>query len=132
MQLMKRIQPSTALPISEPRQARSVPAASFQAPEMLARIRSLGARIKLARIHRKWRQLDLVERSGLSRSTVEAIERGEPGTAIASYLHLLWLMGLDRELDILADPGLDRQGLTLSYSIEDKRVRLPTKIDNDF
>jgi transcriptional regulator with XRE-family HTH domain len=105
---------------------------SYVALETLARLVALGNRIKLARLHRKWRQRDLVDKSGLSRSTIEAIERGEPGTSIVSYLHVLWLMGLDRELDILADPGLDREGLTLAYSVTDKRVRIPKKIDNDF
>lgn len=102
------------------------------APDMLARIRALGLRIKQARIQRKWRQEDMVNRSGLSRSTIEAIERGEPGTAISSYLHVLWIMGLDRELDLIADPGLDREGLSLTFSVDDKRVRLPKKVDNDF
>ena len=102
------------------------------APEMLARIRALGLRIKQARIHRKWRQEDIVSRSGFSRSTIEAIERGEPGTAISSYLHVLWIMGLDRELDLIADPGLDREGLSLAFSVKDKRVRIPTKVDNEF
>lgn len=102
------------------------------APEMLDRIRALGKRIKQARIHRKWRQADLVNRSGLSRSTIESIERGAPGTSISSYFHVLWIMGLDRELEIIADPGLDREGLSLAFSVHEKRVRLPTKVDNDF
>ncbi|MEB0141226.1 MULTISPECIES: helix-turn-helix transcriptional regulator [unclassified Undibacterium] len=102
------------------------------APEMLARIRSLGQRIKQARISRTWRQEDLVSRSGLSRSTIESIERGAPGTSIASYFHVLWIMGLDRELDLIADPGLDREGLALSFSVADKRVRIAKKVDNDF
>lgn len=111
-------------------QAKS--ATSLMAAEMLARVRALGLRIKQARIQRKWRQEDIVNRSGLSRSTIEAIERGEPGTAIASYFHVLWIMGLDRELDLIADPGLDREGLSLAFSVDEKRVRLPTKVDNEF
>lgn len=109
-----------------------ISAGNFMAPEMLDRIQSLGKRIKQARIHRKWRQADMVTRSGLSRSTIESIERGSPGTSIASYLHVLWIMGLDRELDLIADPGLDREGLSLAFSVHEKRVRLPTKVDNDF
>lgn len=109
-----------------------IAADSLMSPDMLERIRSLGKRIKLARIHRKWRQADLVSRSGLSRSTIEALERGAPGTSIAAYCHVLWIMGLDRELDLIADPGLDREGLSLAFSVHEKRVRLPTKVDNDF
>lgn len=105
---------------------------SLMAPEMLDRIRSLGLRIKQARINRKWRQEDVVSRSGLSRSTIESIEKGAPGTSISSYLHVLWVMGLDRELDLIADPGLDREGLSIAFSVEDKRVRITKKVDNDF
>ncbi|MDB5822837.1 MAG: hypothetical protein JWR21_1541 [Herminiimonas sp.] len=99
---------------------------------MVERIVTLGQRIRAARMHRQWRQVDLAERTGLSRSTIEAIERGEPGTAIGGYLQVLWVMGLDRELDLVADPGLDREGLALTMSTADKRVRPTRKVDNAF
>jgi len=105
---------------------------SLMAPEMLDRLRALGKRIKQARINRKWRQEDLVSRSGLSRSTIESIERGAHGTSIAAYFHVLWIMGLDKELDLIADPGLDREGLSLTFSVTDKRVRISKKVDNEF
>ena len=98
------------------------------AEEMLARIENLGLRIRAARLHRKWRQIDLAIRAGVSRSTIDAIERGEPGTAIGAYVHILWIMGLDRELDLVADPGLDREGLALTIDVHDKRVRPPQKL----
>jgi transcriptional regulator with XRE-family HTH domain len=99
---------------------------------MVERIVALGQRIRAARMHRQWRQVDLAERAGLSRSTIEAIERGELGTAIGGYVQVLWTMGLDRELDLVADPGLDREGLALTISTEDKRVRPTRKLDNAF
>lgn len=99
---------------------------------MAERIVALGQRIRAARMHRQWRQVDLAERAGLSRSTIEAIERGEMGTAIGAYLQVLWTMGLDRELDLIADPGLDREGLALTISTADKRVRPARKLDNAF
>jgi transcriptional regulator with XRE-family HTH domain len=99
---------------------------------MAERIVALGQRIRAARMHRQWRQVDLAERAGLSRSTIEAIERGEPGTAIGAYVQVLWTMGLDRELDLVADPGLDREGLALTISTSDKRVRPTRKLDNAF
>ena len=113
------------------RSIKAAPSALF-AEEMLLRIKNLGIRIRQARINRKWRQIDLVEKTGLSRSTIEAIEKGKPATAISAYLHVLWVMGLDRELDLLADPGLDREGLALTYSLNEKRVKLNRSVDNDF
>src|ERR1035437_1266106 len=85
---------------------------------------ALGGRIKAARAHRKLRQVDLAERAGLSRSTVEAIERGEIDTSLGAYLRALWAMGLDKEIELLADPGLDREGLALEFSSGTKRVRV--------
>lgn len=93
---------------------------------------ALGLRIRTARTRRKWRQVDLASRSGLSRTAIEAVERGEPTTGIVTYLRALWAMGLNRELEILADPGLDREGLALELSVESKRVSVRQKADNDF
>ncbi|MFM9971009.1 MAG: helix-turn-helix domain-containing protein [Burkholderiales bacterium] len=100
--------------------------------ELLDRLGRLGRRLRDARIHRRLRQIDLAQKSGLSRSTIESIERGEATTSLGAYAHVLWVLGLDREIDLLADPGLDREGIALAFSSADKRVRPRGKIDNDF
>lgn len=99
------------------------------AAQALAR---LGARIRLARIRRRLRQEDLAKQIGRSRATVVAIEKGSPSTEIGAYVAVLWALGLLQELDLVADPGLDRDGQALSYSIADKRVRPRQVLDNDF
>ena len=96
------------------------------------RVTQLGQRIRAARTRRKLRREDLAQRAGVSRSTMEAIERGELTTGIGAYVRALWAMGLDQELDLVADPGLDRDGLALELSAVTKRVRVQTKADNDF
>ena len=111
--------------------SRAVQNSLFSA-ELVDRLRRLGARIRDARVHRRLRQIDLAAKAGLSRSTIESIERGEASTSLGAYAHVLWVLGLDRELDLLADPGLDREGMALSYSSADKRVRPRTRLDNDF
>lgn len=100
--------------------------------EIVTQIASLGARIKDARIRRKWRQVDLAKHAQLSRTAVEAIERGELTTGIGTYVKALWAMGINAELDIVADPGLDRDGLALELSVQTKRVSVGRKVDNDF
>ncbi len=93
----------------------------------------LGARLRVARQRRKLRLEDLADKAGLSRSTVEAVERGALSTSFGAYLAILTALGLSRELDLIADPGLDRDGLTLSLSVSDKRVRVHDKdVGNDF
>ncbi|MGE4240502.1 helix-turn-helix domain-containing protein [Ramlibacter sp.] len=66
-------------------------------PILVERIAALGARIRSARQHRQLRQIDLAERTGLSRSTIEAIEKGSFETGIGAYARALWVMGLDGE-----------------------------------
>jgi len=102
-------------------------------PEEIAKqTQSLGLRIRSARILRNFRQDDLAAKAGLSRTAIEAVERGEPTTGIATYLRALWAMGLNRELDLLADPGLDRDGLALQFNVQSKRVGVTRKPRNDF
>ena len=106
--------------------------ATLLSEELIDRLRRLGQRVRDARVHRRLRQIDLAKKSGLSRTTIESIERGEASTSLGAYAHILWVMGLDREIDLLADPGLDREGMALVFSSADKRVRPRGKIDNDF
>ena len=97
-----------------------------------ARLEALGLRIRDARLHRRLRQVDLAERTGLSRSTIEAIERGSSDTAVGAYVRVLWVMGLDRELDVVADPALDQQGAALEYKAGQRRLRMRKGLGNDF
>jgi len=100
--------------------------------ELTRQVTSLGLRIRGARQARRLRLEDIADKTGLSRKTVEAVERGEPSTSLGAYVAVLGSMGLGQELDLLADPGLDREGLALNFSVAEKRVKLPRKIDNDF
>lgn len=100
--------------------------------EVIAQIAALGLRVRQARVHRKWRREDLAMRANLSRTAIEAVERGAPTTGLGTYLRVLWAMGLNAELDLLADPGLDREGMALQYSVQSKRVGVTRKVKNDF
>jgi DNA-binding XRE family transcriptional regulator len=91
-----------------------------------------GKRIRLARIRRKLRQEDLASQIGRARATVVAIEKGSPTTEIGAYVTALWALGLLQELDLVADPGLDRDGQALSFSAADKRVRPRQQLNNKF
>src|ERR1700727_2268884 len=92
----------------------------------------LGSRIRLARTRRKLRQEDLAQQIGRARATVVAIEKGSPQTEIGAYVAALWALGLLQELDLVADPGLDRDGQALAFSAVDKRVRPRRHLNNKF
>ena len=92
----------------------------------------LGSRIRLARTRRKLRQEDLAQQIGRARATVVAIEKGSPNTEIGAYVAALWALGLLQELELVADPGLDRDGQALAFSAADKRVRPRQQLNNKF
>lgn len=92
----------------------------------------LGERVRMARIRRKLRKEDLALRAGLSRNAIDAVELGKLTTGLGTYLQALWAMGLADGLDLIADPGLDRDGLALELDTKTMRVRIGTKADNDF
>ncbi len=95
-------------------------------------LQRLGSRIRMARTRRKLRQEDLARQIGRARATVVAIEKGSPHTEIGAYVAALWALGLLQELDLVADPGLDRDGQALTFSAADKRVRPRQQLDNKF
>jgi len=102
-------------------------------PSAIRQAADLGARLRVARMRRKLRLEDVADKTGLSRSTIEAVERGALTTSFGAYLAVLSALGIGRELDLIADPGLDRDGLALSLSAADKRVRVQRKnVGNDF
>jgi DNA-binding XRE family transcriptional regulator len=92
----------------------------------------LGLRIRQARIRRKLRQEDLGQKIGRTRATVVALEKGSLTTEIGAYVAALWVLGLLEELELVADPGLDRDGQALTFSAADKRVRLRQQLNNKF
>lgn len=92
----------------------------------------LGARIREARSRRNLRQADLAQKIGRTRATVAAVEQGSATTEIGAYVSALWVLGLLQELELVADPTLDRDGQALSYSPVEKRVRVRQPLHNDF
>lgn len=101
------------------------------APPAQALVR-LGSRLRLARVRRRLRQGDLAKQIGRSRATVVAMEKGSPKTEVGAYVSALWALGLLQELDLVADPGLDRDGQALVFSAADKRVRPRRPLNNKF
>jgi len=89
-----------------------------------AMLRALGARLRAARLRRGLRQQDVAEKLGFSRDTVNAIEHGSMTTSIGAYFSVLWVYGLQREVELLADPGLDREGAALTFDVGEKRVKV--------
>lgn len=94
--------------------------------------RLLGARVKLARIERRWTLQELAERVGVTHVTMRKVERGDLTVGLgvafeAATVVGVVLFGEDRSrLSLEAGRVADRLALL------PKATRKPVKIDDDF
>ncbi len=71
---------------------------------------ALGENIKLARLRRKLSTEQVAQRANISRPTLSAIEKGLPGVAIGSYVQVLFVLNLEKDLlKVAADDLLGRK-----------------------
>jgi transcriptional regulator with XRE-family HTH domain len=71
-------------------------------PKNLKILHVLGEHIQLARLRRKLSAEQVADRAGISRKTVYNIEQGIPTVAIGSYLQVLFVLGLEQDLSMVA------------------------------
>ena len=93
----------------------------------------LGAKIRLARIERKFTVLELAERAGISRGLLQRIEKGDMSCGLGSVLEVASLVGIplfasDREDLSTKIRRADNYLTLLPKSVR----RTPPVIDDDF
>jgi hypothetical protein len=59
-------------------------------------------------------------------------EKGKGSASVAVYIALLWAYDLLDQMDEVADPAFDEEGLSLSLSKDRARARAKQSLDNDF
>ena len=82
----------------------------------------LGEQIRLGRRQRRWTEAELAERVGVSRATIQKIEKGSMGCALGLVLEAAALTGV---------PLFDSDNLPLSFHRDRTRDRLaliPTRV----
>lgn len=71
-------------------------------PAMVRQLADLGARLRLARLRRRYAAATVAARAGLTRVTLSRVEKGDPGTGLGAYASVLRVLGLHPDLDALA------------------------------
>jgi len=88
-------------------------------------IETVGEQIKLARLRRKFSGRMVAERAGIGRNTLISIEKGKPSVSIGHYLNVLKVLGLEKDLLLLAKD--DELGRKLQDASISTKARAPKK-----
>lgn len=79
-------------------------------PQFQRQLHALGLRLRLARERRKLGTEVFAERLGTSRETLRRMEKGDASIAMGTFLRALRVLGLDKDIDMLAaDDELGRK-----------------------
>ena len=93
----------------------------------LRALRKLGRDVRDARRRRRVPVAVMAERASISRTTLNKVEKGEPGVSVGAYATVLFVLGLAERLGDLADPRTDEIGLALDEERLPQRIRRPRK-----
>jgi len=94
-------------------------------PKNMRLLNTLGENIRLARLRRKLSAEQVSERAGIGRNTLWKIEKGAPEVAIGSYLQVLFILGLEKDLSLVASN--DTLGRKLQDAQLTPKERAPKK-----
>lgn len=99
-------------------------------PSTSKMLTALGKRIRLSRLRRKLSTAQVAERANISRPTLVAIEKGAPGVAIGSYVQVLFVLNLEKDLlKVAADDVLGRKLQDAELTVKERAPKI--KRSND-
>ena len=84
-----------------------------------------GADLSIARRKRRLTVAMVCERLGVSKSTWQRLEKGDPTVSMGAYAQTLFVLGFGTPLAELVDQRNDEQGLLLEAEHLPKRVASP-------
>ena len=100
-----------------------VPRSALPVPVNRA-LRKLGHDIRDARRRRRIPVAIMAERASIrSRTTLNKLEKGDPGVSIGTYATVLFVLGMTDRLADLVDPKNDSVGLALDEERLPQRIR---------
>ena len=97
-------------------------------PKSMKLLQTLGENIKLARLRRKLTMSQVAERAGISRPTLSALEKGSSAVSLGVVLQVLLVLGLERDLLLLAeDDVLGRKLLDAELLVKERGPKMKLK-----
>lgn len=85
-------------------------------PSSALLLQQLGERLHLARLRRGLTAKQVAERAGMAPMTLRSIERGSPGVTIGANLAVMQVLGLERDLQLVAEAD------TTGRALQDARL----------
>jgi len=75
-------------------------------PQLQRILAELGENIRFARLRRRISMVLVAARAGIARNTLRAIERGDPKVTLGAYTNVLLVLGLEKDLKLVARDDL--------------------------
>jgi transcriptional regulator with XRE-family HTH domain len=93
----------------------------------------LGSQVREARVERRWTVRELAERAGVSTSTLQKVERGDPSVTLGVALDVASLVGVPLFDEDRAGLGAELARRRERLALLPQRVREPRgDLDNEF
>lgn len=98
-------------------------------PRLTRILEEMGGNIKLARLRRKLTAEQVAERAGISRSTLWQVEKGLASASFGTYAQVLFVLGLEKDLLLLAKDDVLGRKLQDIGLLVGKRARKENKYE---
>jgi len=97
-------------------------------PSVQRSLEALGENIRLARLRRDLSAEMVAERAGISRQTLSALENGSSSVSMATWIQVLFVLGLEKDLEAVArDDELGRALQDAKLPTRKRARKLPQK-----
>jgi len=92
-------------------------------PKLKKQLQIIGTNLKVARKKRKFSINEMARRARVSYDTISRAEKGDPSVSFGVYAQILSILGLSKDLDLIATPETDELGSILMEQALPDRIR---------
>jgi len=78
-------------------------------------LKKMGVRIKNARLRRNITAEEIADRAGISKGTLTSIEKGVATVSIGAYASVLYILGMEKDLELVATDEEGKQKFEKMY-----------------